>query len=289
MSTGSLVVVVVAALLALAPLVAGASRAARVLLTCERLAAGVGVLALRALLLPPSPVLTAMAVLVAASAGGVGYAVAVLARRPPASRPRSTVTLALIGAAVVILAVGAFQAQAAARAEPNALAAWQALERGTLPPVSVDPVDPGATNGPCASLTGTGKCVLLIGGAQCVVISAETHPTFLRGDSDPHYACADLAVARVPGTPQLLAFPRGDAVRTLDGDHLGSTLTHAALHLGPPVPWLALALAGLLFGAGTIVWARGRPDGDLRVRHGRLVILATSLPALLAVLVRLAF
>jgi hypothetical protein len=49
-----------------------------------------------------------------------------------------------------------------------------------------------------------------------------------------------------------------------------------------------LAAAGLLFGAGTVAWARGRPDGDLRVRHARLVVIATALPALLAVLVRLA-
>ena len=53
----------------------------------------------------------------------------------------------------------------------------------------------------------------------------------------------------------------------------------------------AVALAG---GGGaalrgrTVAWARGRPDGDLRVRHARLVLIATALPALLAVVVRLA-
>jgi hypothetical protein len=193
-----------------------------------------------------------------------------------------------VGAAVLTIAYGAYAGQIAAREQPTALAAWQAIERDTLQPVSVDPVDPGATHGPCAALTGTGKCVLLVEGQQCLVIDAESHPTFLKGDSDPHYACADVAVARVPGTSQRLAFPRGEAVRFLDGDHLGPTLTRATLHLGPPLPWLVLAAAGLLFGAGTIVWARGRPDGDMRVRHARLVIIATALPALLAVLVRLA-
>jgi hypothetical protein len=288
-STGSLLVVVVAALLALAPLVAGPRRAARVLQTCERVVVGVGVLALRVLLLPPSPVLTAMSFLVAGSAAGAAYAVAVLARRTPGrdAHPSVAVTGALIAAAVAALGAGAYAGQVAGREQPAALAAWQALERDTLQPVSVDPVDPGQTHGPCAALTGTGKCVLLVDGQQCLVIDAEAHPTFLKGDSDPHYKCADVAVARVPGTPQQLAFPRGEAVRFLDGDHLGATLTRASLHLGPPLPWLLLAAAGLLFGAGTVVWARGRPDGDLRVRHARLVLIASALPALLAVLVRL--
>ena len=117
MSTGSLVVVFVAALLALAPLGAGPSRAARVLQIGERVVAGVGVLALRALLLPPSPVLTAMSFLVAGSTAGAGYAIAVLARRPqgPAARPSSSVTLALIGAAVVTLAAGIQADRAASR------------------------------------------------------------------------------------------------------------------------------------------------------------------------------
>jgi len=288
-STGSLLVVVVAALLALAPLGAGPSRAARVLQVCERVVAGVGVLALRTLLLPPSPVLTAMSFLVAGSTAGAGYAIGVLARRgpQPATRPSPVLTFALIGAAVATIAAGAYAGQVAERAQPVAVAAWQAIERDTLQPVSVDPIDPGQTHGPCAALTGAGKCVLLVDGQQCLVIDAEAHPTFLKGDSDPHYKCADVAVASVPGTSRQLAFPRGEAVRFLDGDHLGATLTRASLHLGAPLPWLLLAAVGLLFGAGTVVWARGRPDRDLRVRHARLVILATALPALLAVLVRL--
>ncbi len=290
-STGSLLVVVVAALLALAPVAAGPSRAARVLVTCERVVAGVGVLALRTLLLPPSPVLTAMSFLVAGSTAGAGYAIGVLARRKPpraAARPSPAVTLALIGATVATIAAGAYADQVAARAEPTALSAWEAIEGDTLQPVTVDPVDPGQTHGPCASLTAAGKCVLLVDGQQCLVIGAETHPTFLKGDSDPHYACADVAVARVPGTAQRLAFPRGEAVRFLDGDHLGATLTRAALHLGPPTLWLALGALGCLFGIGTALWARGRPDGDLRVRHARLVVIATALPVLLAVIVRFA-
>lgn len=290
MSTGSLLVVVVAALLALAPLGAGPRRAARVLQVCERVVAGVGVLALRTLLLPPSPVLTAMSFLVAGSAAGAGYAIGVLARRRPqqARRASPALTLALLAAAAATIAAGATAYRVAERAQPEALAAWRAIEGDTLQPVSVDPVDPGLTHGPCAALTGTGKCVLFVDGQQCLVIDAETHPTFLKGDSEPHYKCADVAVARVPGTSQQLAFPRGEAVRFLDGDHLGATLTRASLHLGPPLPWLALSVLGLLFGAGTVVWARGRPDGDLRVRHARLVILASALPSLLAVLVRLA-
>jgi hypothetical protein len=290
-STGSLLVVLVAALVALAPLGVGPSRAARVLLTCERIVAGTGVLALRALLLPPSPVLTAMAVLVALSAGGMGYAIGNLARpaiRGSAARPSPAVTLALIGAAAASLACGVLVAQAAARAQATSLAAWQAIEHGTLEPVSVDALD-RASHGPCASLASPARCVLLVDGRQCVVIDAETHPTFLASDPDPHYKCADLAAARVPGTPQLLAFPRGEAVRFLDGDHLGVTLTHAALRLGPPLPWLVLAALGCLFAVGTVVWARNRPDGDLRVRHARLVLVATALPTLLALIVRLAF
>ena len=231
---------------------------------CERVVAGVGVLALRTLLLPPSPVLTAMSFLVAGSTAGAGYAIGVLARRgpQPATRPSPVLTFALIGAAVATIAAGAYAGQ-------------------------VDPIDPVQTHGPCAALTGAGKCALLVDGQQCLVIDAEAHPTFLKGDSDPHYKCADVAVASVPGTSRQLAFPRGEAVRFLDGDHLGATLTRASLHLGAPLPWLLLAAVGLLFGAGTVVWARGRPDRDLRVRHARLVILATALPALLAVLVRL--
>jgi len=259
-----------------------------VLQVCERVVAGVGVLALRTLLLPPSPVLTAMSFLVAGSTAGAGYAIGVLARRGPqrATRPSPAVTFAILGAAVATLAAGAYAGQIAAREQPAALVAWQAIEGDTLQPVSVDPVDPGQTHGPCAARTGTGKCVLLVDGQQCLVIDAETHPTFLRGDSDPHYACADVAVARVPGTGQRLAFPRGEAVRFLDGDHLGATLTRAALHLGPPTLWIALGALGCLFGIGTALWARDRPDGDLRVRHARLVVIATALPTVLAVIVR---
>jgi hypothetical protein len=34
-----------------------------------------------------------------------------------------------------------------------------------------------------------------------------------------------------------------------------------------------------------VVWARGRPDGYLRLRHARLVVVATALPTLVALVV----